>query len=75
VRYPEAVQYAGKQPHCWGERRSARVCEGEQRGGKEEETTHLSGHWRGPLAASATLSLAVAMDVGGGSQVRRAPRR
>lgn len=74
VRYPEAVQYAGKEPRCWGERRSVRMCEREQRGGREGET-HLSGLWRSPLTASAPISLAVAVDVGGGTQVHRAPRR
>lgn len=33
-RYPEAVQCAGKEPHCWGERR---VCEREGAEGRERQ--------------------------------------
>lgn len=60
--------------HAAGERAGVCVCaresEGEGAGGEE---THLSGHWEGPLTASAPVSWAV--GVGGGSQVHRAPRR
>lgn len=62
-RYPEAVQCAGKEPHCWRGRR--RVCERERAEGRERrrENTPL---WAlvSSSGSISPVSLAVAVGVG-----------